>query len=133
MLNILIILILIKLFQNYFEMNFTSVRNCRVELIELDIDYLKDYERSYEEFELIVSSERIDTIVSHLSGISRGLVKDKVKDKEILLNHEILKNLSYVLKENDTFSIRKIGKFKYIGVVKTTKSNNLIVKILKYL
>ena len=124
---------ILKLFQNYFEMNFTSVRNCRVELIELDIDYLKDYERSYEEFELIVSSERIDTIVSHLSGISRGLVKDKVKDKEILLNHEILKNLSYVLKENDTFSIRKIGKFKYIGVVKTTKSNNLIVKILKYL
>lgn len=124
---------ILKLFQNYFEMNFTSVRNCRVELIELDIDYLKDYERSYEELELIVSSERIDTIVSHLSGISRGLVKDKVKDKEILLNHEILKNLSYVLKENDTFSIRKIGKFKYIGVVKTTKSNNLIVKILKYL
>ena len=39
----------------------------------------------------------------------------------------------YVLKENDTFSIRKIGKFKYIGVVKTTKSNNLIVQVLKYI
>lgn len=124
---------ILKLFQNYFEMNFTKVRNSKIELIELDLDYLKDYERAYEELELIVSSERIDTIVSHLSGTSRALIKDKVKDKEILLNHEILKNLSYVLKENDTFSIRKIGKFKYIGVVKTTKSNNLIVKILKYL
>ena len=122
----------LKLFQNYFEMNFTKVRNNRIELIELDLDYLKDYERKYEELELIVASERIDTITSHLAGTSRALIKDKVRDKEILLNNEILKNLSYVLKENDTFSIRKIGKFKYIGIIKTTKSNNYIVKVLKY-
>lgn len=124
---------ILKLFQNYFEMNFTKVRNSKIELIELDLDYLKDYERAYEELELIVSSERIDTIVSHLSGTSRAVIKEKVKDKEILLNNELLKNLSYTLKENDTFSIRKIGKFKYIGIIKTTKSGNYIVKILKYI
>ncbi|MBQ2910503.1 MAG: hypothetical protein IJE53_06815 [Bacilli bacterium] len=124
---------ILKLFQNYFEMNFTKVRNSKIELIELDLDYLKDYERAYEELELIVSSERIDTIVSHLSGTSRAVIKEKVKDKEILLNNELLKNLSYTLKENDTFSIRKIGKFKYIGIIKTTKSGNHIVKILKYI
>lgn len=124
---------ILKLFQNYFEMNFTRVRNTSVELKELDLDYLADYERKYVEMELIVSSERIDTIVSHLANTSRALIKDKVKDKEILLNNEILKNLSYVLKEDDTFSIRKIGKFKYIGVIKTTKSNNYIVKVLKYI
>ena len=124
---------ILKLFQNYFEMNFTKVRNSKIQLVELDLDYLKDYERSYEELELIVSSERIDTIVAHVAGTSRVLVKEKVKDKEILLNNEILKNLSYVLKENDTFSIRKIGKFKYIGIIKTTKSNNYIVKVLKYI
>ena len=124
---------ILKFFQNYFEMNFTKVRNSKIQLVELDLDYLKDYERSYEELELIVSSERIDTIVAHVAGTSRVLVKEKVKDKEILLNNEILKNLSYVLKENDTFSIRKIGKFKYIGIIKTTKSNNYIVKVLKYI
>ena len=124
---------ILKLFQNYFEINFTKVKNTKIELKELDLDYLKDYVREYEEIELIVSSERIDTIVSHLANTSRALIKDKVKDKEIMLNHEILKNLSYTLKENDTFSIRKIGKFKYIGVIKTTKSNNYIVKVLKYL
>ena len=123
----------IKLFQNYFEMNFNKVRNSKIEVIELDINYLANYERKYEKLELIVSSERIDTIVAQLANTSRALVKDKVRDKEILLNNEILKNLSYVLKENDTFSIRKIGKFKYIGIIKTTKSNNYIVEILKYI
>lgn len=124
---------ILKLFQNYFEMNFTKVRNTRIELVELELDYLKDYERDYEEMELIVSSERIDTIIAHIAGTSRALIKDKVKDKEIILNNEVLKNLSYILKENDTFSIRKIGKFKYMGIIKTTKSNNYIVKILKYI
>lgn len=123
----------IKLFQNYFEMNFNKVRNSKIEVIELDINYLANYERKYEKLELIVSSERIDTIVAQLANTSRALVKDKVRDKEILLNNQILKNLSYTLKENDTFSIRKIGKFKYIGIIKTTKSNNYIVEILKYI
>ena len=87
---------ILKLFQNYFEMNFTKVRNSKIELVELDLDYLKDYERAYEELELIVSSERIDTIVSHLSGTSRAMIKEKVKDKEILLNNELLKSFLYI-------------------------------------
>lgn len=124
---------LLKIFQNYFEMNFTKVKNSRVSLKELDLSFLENYERKYLEIELVVSSERIDTIIAHIIGTSRNMIKEKVEDKEILLNHETLKNLSYTLKENDTFSIRKIGKFKYVGIIKTTKSNNYIVKVLKYI
>lgn len=124
---------ILKLFQNYFEMNFTKVRNSSVELKELDLYFLANYKRKHTEIELIVSSERIDTILAHVCNTSRGLIKEKVKNKEVLLNNEVLKNLSYNLKENDTFSIRKIGKFKYIGIIKTTKSNNYIVKVLKYI
>ena len=37
------------------------------------------------------------------------------------------------VKEGDTFSIRRIGKFKYNGIIKNTKSNHIIIEILKYL
>ena len=57
---------------------------------------------------------------------------DFVKKKDVLLNYDYLKDLDYKLKEGDSFSIRKIGKFKYNGVIKTTKSDHLIVEILKY-
>ena len=123
----------LKLFQNYFEMNFTKVRNSSVELACLDISYLKDYKRDYEEIELIVSSERIDTIISSIIHSNRNVIKDKIKDKEILLNHDLLKNNSYVLKPGDVFSIRKFGKYKYVGIIKSTKKDNYIVKCLKYL
>lgn len=119
--------------KDYFLTNFNKIRNNYIELEEIDIDSLKDYKRKYQELELIIKSERIDTIVSNITNTSRSKVKDKFKSKEVILNYEVLTNLSYLLKEEDIFSIRKYGKFKYIGKVKQTKKNNYIVKIHKYL
>lgn len=123
----------LKLFQNYFETNFVSVKNTYIELEEVNIDYLKDYLRKYDKLEFIVSSNRIDTIICRILNISRSGIDEKIKNKEIIHNYDFLKNPSTKLKENDTFSIRKIGKFKYMGIVKETKSNNIIVSIYKYI
>ena len=123
----------LKLFQNYFEMNFTKVRNSSIELVRCELDYLEDFERKYEAIELIVSSERIDTVISSIIHCNRAMIKDKIKDKEILLNHELLKNNSYVLRVGDVFSIRRFGKYKYMGIVKQTKKDNYIIKCFKYL
>ena len=53
--------------------------------------------------------------------------------KEILINHDFLKDASYKLKEEDVFSVKRIGKFRYIGIEKVTKGEHLIIKLLKYL
>lgn len=119
--------------RNYFETNFTMVSNCRIELNEIDIDSLKDYERSYEKIELNVSSNRIDTVVSSICHIGRSNIEDMIKKKEIILNYDFLKNNSYKLKDNDVFSIKRIGKFKYCGIIKCTKSNHYIIEILKFI
>lgn len=37
---------------------------------------------------------------------------------------------SYVLKENDIFSIGKYDKYKFIGIIKSVKKKNYIVKYL---
>lgn len=124
---------ILPLVRNYFESNFTMIKDSPVELMNIDISYLEDYERSYETIEVIVSSNRIDTIVSSICHIGRSNIAEMIKKKEIMLNYDFLKDASYKLKDNDTFSIKKIGKFKYMGVIKTTKSNNYIVAILKYI
>ena len=121
------------LVRNYFEANFLTVKNCHIELELLDINFLKDYERSYEKIELIASSNRIDTVIANICHVGRNTITDMIKKKEIMLNYDFLKDSSYKLKENDTFSIKKIGKFKYRGILKNTKSNHLIIEILKYI
>jgi len=124
---------ILSIVRNYFETNFLKVRNSSIELKEIPIDTLKDYERKYERIELIVSSNRIDTIVSSICHISRSSIDEMIKKKEIILNYDYLKDSSIKLKDNDTFSIKRIGKFKYSGILKSTKSNHVIVEILKYL
>ena len=123
---------ILPIVRNYFETNFTRIKNSKVELIEIPIDTFSSYERSYEKIELIVSSNRIDTVLSSIIHTGRSNIIDYIKKKEVLLNYEILKDIDTKLKEGDTFSIRKIGKFKYNGVLKNTKSNHLIIEVLKY-
>ena len=124
---------ILPIVRNYFESNFLMVKNAHIELKELDINYLKDYERSYERLEFIVSSNRIDTVISSIIHTGRSNINDYIKKKEILLNYDYLKDNSYKLKKGDIFSIRRIGKFKYSGIIKNTKSNHIIIEILKYL
>ena len=122
---------ILDIIENYLLSNFDRIKNNKIELINLDINYLDDYKREYEDIELIVSSTRIDNVLSHLIHTSRDNIINKIKNKEILVNYDYPKN-SYYLKENDIFSIRKIGKYKYIGIIKNTKKDNLIIKIYKY-
>lgn len=124
---------ILDIVRNYFETNFLMVKNSRIDLREISIDTFKDYERSYKEEIHIVSSNRIDTVISSIIHTGRNNINDKIKKKEIILNYDFLKSVSYKLRDGDTFSIKKIGKFKYNGIIKNTKSNNLIISIYKYL
>ena len=109
------------------------IKNSHIDLIEVPLETLKDYQKEYEEIEIIASSTRIDTVISRLIQTSRPNIIEKIKNKEIILNYEILKNNSYQLKENDIFSIRRHGKYQYIGIIKETKNKNYIIQCRKYI
>lgn len=117
----------------YFEANFLTIKSSHIELIEHDLNLLENYERSYEKLELVVSSKRIDTIISSICHTSRKSIDQMIKKKEIILNYDFLKKPDYQLKEQDIFSIKRIGKFKFNKILKVTKSNHIIVEILKYI
>lgn len=119
--------------ENYFISKFKKIGLYNIELNKLDKDYLSNYERKYEELEFIVSSLRIDTIISRIVKSNRDFTKEKMKSREIMLNYDYLKNDSYKLKEGDIFSIRKFGKYKFVKITNTTKKDNYVVLIHKYL
>ena len=116
----------------YIKNNLLLIKNSHVELIEVPLETLKEYHKEYEAIEIIASSTRIDTVISSLIQTSRPNIIEKIKNKEIILNYDILKNNSYQLKENDIFSIRRYGKYQYIGIKKETKSKNYIIECKKY-
>lgn len=113
--------------------DYNMVGNKYIKLKEVPLSTINNYQRKYEEIELIVSSIRIDTVISRLIGISRDSVKKIFQDNEIILNYEVLSKINYNLNNNDIFSIRKYGKYKYLGIIKTSKKDNYIIKIYKYI
>ena len=116
----------------FIKSNLLRIKNTNIELKEVPLDTLRDYKKEYEKIEIITSSLRIDTVIARLIQTSRPNVIEKMKNKEIILNYDILKNNSYQLKENDVFSIRRFGKYKYIKIIKQTKNSNFIIECHKY-
>lgn len=125
-------IIILSSIDNYIKSNLTSIKNSKVDLIEKDPYYLKDYKQEYEEFNIIVPSIRVDVIVSKIINSSRSNALEKIKNGDIYLNYELLTKPIYMLKENDIFSIRKYGKYKFNGIINETKKGNIIVNISKY-
>lgn len=124
---------ILDIIDNYIRSNLLFIKNSEIELEEKALDFLYHYHQKYEEYSIIVSSLRIDTIISRIINTNRNNVIEKIKNKEILINYDILTKNSYTLKENDIFSIRKFGKYKFIGIEKTTKKDNFVIKYLKYI
>lgn len=117
----------------YVKDNLKLIGKSKVDLEEVDLSTLDNYERAYEEHEIIISSLRIDNVVAAIINSSRSKALDKIKNKEVIVNYEVINKNSYILKQDDIFSIRKYGKYKFVGIIKSTKKKNYIVKYLKYL
>ena len=117
----------------YFEMELKKIKNANISLIEKDIHILCEYKPNFEEITIINSSLRIDSVIAKIIHTNRDNVKDLIKDKKIVYNYELLTNRTKSIQVNDTFSIRKYGKYKFISIDGNTKKNNLILKIHKYI
>jgi len=125
-------IIILSSIDNYIKSNLMSIRNSKVDLIERDPYYLRNYKQEYEECIIIVPSIRVDVIVSKIINSSRSNALEKIKNGDIYLNYELLTKPTYMLKENDIFSIRKYGKYKFLGEINKTKKGSLVIKYLKY-
>ena len=112
---------------------YKSVGRNHIELKEVPLDTLNNYTRSYEKIELITSSLRIDNVISKLINKSREEVRMKFLNDEVTINYEICHRINYTLKDNDIFSIRRYGKYKYTGIISKTKKDNYIININKYI
>lgn len=113
--------------------NLRMIGRIPVTLREVPEDLLSDFKREYERLELIVSSLRIDTVISRLIGCNRNGVSERIKNQEIFINEEVVKRASNTLGVGDVFSVRRYGKFCFRKIIGKTKKDNLVIEIDKYI
>ena len=86
-----------------------------------------------EELRIIVSSLRVDNIVSALINRSRSDALKLISEDKVFINYFSVKKPSQFLSDGDVISIRGYGKFIVGSLHGTTKRDRLIVNILHYI
>ena len=109
---------------DYIAMEFTKAGRVNLDFQRVDLTEV-GIEKKYEDFEIVSSSFRIDSIVAKITNKSRSKVKEFLEQDFIKLNHVILRNGEKTCTPDDIISIRKYGRY----VVKDYTQNK---KSLKY-
>ena len=84
------------------------------------------------EKEVLVSSERVDAVVSAVYNLSRSDSKELFDQKKIFIDSKSVISPSAALKEGNVVSVRGKGRFKYFGVVRQTKKGKIAVSVAVY-
>lgn len=111
---------------DYIIENLTQVRHTTVECSvtkEIPQDALPQPENR----EIIVSSERLDVIVSAIYKMSRSQVLPIFHTEKVFVNGAVKTSPSATLNMGDKVSVRGFGRFIYNGVLRHTKKDRLVI------
>ena len=115
---------------DYIAMEFTKVGRVNLDFQRVDLTEVK-IEKKYEDFEIVSSSFRIDSIVAKITNKSRSKVKEFLEQDFIKLNHVILRNGEKTCTPDDIISIRKYGRYVVKGYTQNKKSLKYRITISK--
>lgn len=115
---------------DYIAMEFTKAGRVNLDFQRVDLTEVK-IEKKYEDFEIVSSSFRIDSIVAKITNKSRSKVKEFLEQDFIKLNHVILRNGEKTCTPEDIISIRKYGRYVVKGYTQNKKSLKYRITISK--
>ncbi len=108
--------------------NLTQVRHTTVECKITEIipqNVLPQPQNS----EMVVSSERLDVIVSAVYKMSRSQALPLFHTEKVFVNGAVKMSPSQTVKKGDKISVRGFGRFVYNGVLRYTKKDRLVISI----
>lgn len=116
---------------DYIRENLGQVRHTHVKCQLLE-EMPEEVQPELEPVELIVSSIRMDSIISKLYRLSRNQSLDLFRKKMVLVNGRIFENNSGSPKEGDVVAVRGHGKFVFRGIQHDTKKGKQMILVERY-
>lgn len=87
---------------------------------------------TFKEEIILISSLRIDGVVSKITNLSRAKAAAMIEQGQVLINYVKIKDKSYELKGEERITIRGFGKFIIGDSIGNSKSGKIKVIIKKY-
>ena len=104
----------------------TSVKCTESDFIPIDVLPELRYE------ELIVSSERLDVLVSAVYNLSRNESQRRIESETVFCDGMIVSGSSFVPKKGTLVSVRGLGRFIFDGVLRQTKKGRYVIAVRIY-
>lgn len=108
----------------------TKFKKSKIEII--NIDEIKIKPKEFEEFKIVVSSNRLDNFVSEIAKASRNKAEEYILSERVLVNNIVELKVSKKIKVKDKITIRGEGKFIVDEFVGNNKKEREIYIIKKY-
>ena len=103
--------------------------SCIAEVVD-NIETLPEI--TFEEVIILISSLRIDGVVSKIANVSRSKATSMIEQGKVLINYNKIKDKSYELKGEERITIRGFGKFIIGSSIGNSKSGKMKFTIKKY-
>lgn len=109
----------------------TKFKKAKIDII--NVDEIKVKPKEYEEFKIVVASNRLDNFVAEISKSSRSKAEEYILSERVFINELIELKVSKRIKVKDKITIRGKGKFIVDEFVGTNKKEKEIYLIKKYI
>ncbi len=117
-------------FMRFLIENFIEIKNITIKFEVSDIFKNRIVKTQY--FEKIISSPRIDNIVSAIMNCSRKEAQEIIKDDRVKINHIVIAEINKLCNNDCIISIKGKGRFIYKGIIKSTKKDKILIGIEKF-
>jgi len=115
--------------KNSFEVE-KRFRKAKIEII--DINEIKVKEPEFEEFNIMIASNRLDNVICEILNTSRKMAQELIFDEKVFINYVAETKMTKAIKEKDRLIIRGSGKYLIDEFLGKNKRSKEIIRIKKY-
>lgn len=116
---------------HYIKNNLDSIGKAGVKLKEINLKDAITFDVLWEEFDLTISSLRLDTVVSGIHHLSRQKSQQFIQQGLVKVNWTLIENSSFECGEADLISVRGHGRAKIISMDGKTKKEKWRIHVGK--
>lgn len=108
----------------------TKIRHSKVTFKRCDEEFIKEVKLDWKE--CVVTSMRLDCIVSAMTHLSRAKSAELIKAGKVQVQHLPLEDCSFLCNNNEVISIRGFGRFFLEGKIKETRKERILIRYAIY-
>ena len=110
----------------YLKDHLSMIKRSKVKFVEWDEEI--EVKNDYLVKSFIVSSFRLDKIISSFYKISRQKAAEFIRAGHVKVNHKPVEQINYLCNNKDIISFKKHGRVMFVDCKKQTRSDNYVVE-----